>query len=639
MFVECLSILTAAALAAAAPRPSATATPVPAAAIDLDRFTVSGVGLESTAGQILEALGRPQEIQTISAALEEKDLSEDDIPLEKRPPERMRGQVVYAYFNRGIRIVLEEGEGKVERIDCFIDPSPPYARLTGSFVQPIPIPVRHVDMLRPLARQIYKDRRTAFFLRKDDRAPLREAAVLSFSADGWLSRVTFRWEENLEIDLDGLGVAGLRLGDSPQRVLELLGPPDAYGVRGRAYAGTWQREGIRVVAGKRGAGVSRITVHMADFDGGFAQPLTLTARKDAFREHLGGRIYQEEMARICAYREGEPLSPGKLVLAFDEDDRLHMLRIERTENVRADFDRREIAGVGVGASAAEARRALGPFGKWRAVRRGFVLAFPRQGLRLTTARAGDDPAGRRDGKAAPRWGEIGPVRRIDAQIKDSRGLYGAPFSFADTMDDFRKKAGRRIFLEKGDALFLSEDGRPPDRGVAAVVTFDPAGWPTAVAFREFRDLPVDMKAFTVAGVGLGTHADEVQRLLGRPDRARAIARDNVAVFSYLDEGIMVVIERMGRTVCKIVIDMELFEGSFVQDLTADSNADEFEKALHAQIYKADEKNLWFTPDGARPTWEDGAVSFGLTGEVDRITFQTLAVKKDGLLREITRELD
>jgi len=88
-------------------RPGAQ-SPAPAVRIDLERFTVNGVGLTSTSDEVRSALGPPQEEQKVSASEELKQqLDEargDDVPLEMRVPEQHFTRIVYAYFDRGIKM-------------------------------------------------------------------------------------------------------------------------------------------------------------------------------------------------------------------------------------------------------------------------------------------------------------------------------------------------------------------------------------------------------------------------------------------------------------------------------------------------------------------------------------------------------
>jgi hypothetical protein len=641
-----LFVLFACAVCFAVPLHAVEPTPLPGHRIDLARFTVDGVGLESSAEEVEQTFGPPEETQKISGVIglkekEKEEKEEEDIPLDKRPPEAIHDKVIYSYFRKGIKIIFNEEDMSIDSIDLFIEALPPYETFIGSFVQPIPIEVREIRMLRPFAKQIYKDGKNMLFLKKDDRTPRRETAMLFFTLEGWLSRITFREEENYTIDIDRLCVAGVCMGDSTERALEVLGPPDAYGTRGKSYTGQWFREGLKISAGKHGGGIYRIAINMVGFDGVFLQSLPLTARKTVLHDYLGGRIYQEGNARICAFRKGEPLSKDKLILKFDQDDRLKSVVFESIENIDVDFANQSVAGLKVGDSARDVQRILGRFDKSRRMRGGLALGFLRAGVRVVMTKAAEKAAkgAKKDQKAPVRWGEAGRVRKIEAMVKDSPGLHAAPFSLADHIDIYKKKAAKEIFREKEDTLYLSRNGRPPNPGVATLVTFEKTGWPQSVVFREFRDIVVDMKTFTVSGVGLGTHIDEVRRILGNPAKARLASDGSLEILSYVEEGITVVIDQMNRSVCKIIIDMDAFEGSFAQEVAVDSDADTFEKVLHPQIYKQDEKTFWLTRDGAKPTWEEAVINFSLSGGVDTISFQTLAVKKEGLLLDITRELE
>jgi hypothetical protein len=237
------------------------------------------------------------------------------------------------------------------------------------------------------------------------------------------------------------------------------------------------------------------------------------------------------------------------------------------------------------------------------------------------------------------WSEIGKIKQIDADINHCRGLYSVPVSLAENIDAYKKIARSMIFRRKGFTLYLSRDGRAPESGVVALVQFEKVGWPSSVLLKRFRNIVVDIEKFDVEGITLGTHADRVMEILGEPDRVRVLEKENLAVFVYSDLGLVIVINRMDRSVAKINIDMESFEGEFVQDLTLDSSADDYEELLYRKIYKHDEKRIWITPDGKKPTWEEAVVSFSLAGTIKEITFQTLAVKKEGILLDITRELE
>lgn len=618
-------------------------TPRPGPPIDIEKFTVGGVGLLSAPEEVRDLLGAPEEEQTLSAIVEEKDANqlqkerEEEDELETRPPAAQQARLTYAYFRKGIKVTFLADTKKVETIDVYVKGLPPYERYEGSFVQPIPIEVREQQLLRPLASQIYKDAPHTLYLKRDSAAPRRQCAVLAFSPEGWLTRVTFLWEENYALDLDRLCVAGVCLGDDAESAPARLGPPDKVGGRGRDRLGKWQREGIRLYAGRRDGKIRRIVVSLRQFDGGCVQPISLSGRKEAFHDLLKDRIYQESSVRICAYRKGEPLSPGKLVLNFDEDDRLQTAVFETAENVELDLEGFALAGIRVGDPVETVRRILKTPSKWRRSGRTMILGYPRQGVRVHLALKNPD----RKGPKAARfdWAECGEVKKVDTVLTTSIGLYATPYSLADTKGEYEKKAARRIFSKKYDTVYLSRDGKPPSPGPAAVIDFEKIGWPQAVTLREFQDIAVDMKAFSVAGITIGTHADEVLRTLGKPDRSRVIERDNLQVLRYIEKGVVVVVNTLDRSVCKITIQMDRFEGSFVQNLTPDSNADEFEKAVYPEIYKQDEKHFWLSPDGGVPTWKEGVVTFGLAGDVDTISFLTLAVKKEGILLDITRELE
>lgn len=621
--------------------------PAPAAGcrIDLDTFTVDGVGLLSSAAEVRAALGAPEEEQRISGVTTEEERErqraaagdEEGEDPDVRLPLKRQARIVHAYFAKGIRVVFLAETMRIESIDLYIRALPPYARFTGSFVQPFPVDVREADLLRPLARQIYKDTPVSLSLKKDDATPKRETALLSFGVEGWLTRVTFSWEENLEIDFDRLSVAGISPGDPVSLVLERLGPPDRHAVRAKQMIGRWEREGLRIHAGQDDGRVCRIVVALARFDGGSAQGFPLAQRKDAYRAHLKDRIYQESSARICAYRAGEPLSPQKLILNFDESDRLKSAVLDVAPNIAVDLASFAIGGIRVGDPARKVRKTLGSPKKWRRAGRQLILGYPVEGIRVHL----EDRAEGEPGRKAPgfSWGTLGEVKRVEAVLETSPRLYGTPFSFGSPAAAWEKEASAKCFSRKGDTLYLSPDGKPPARGVAALIAFEKVGWPHAAMLREFSDVAIDMKRFSVHGVTLGTHADEVLRLLGRPERARVLEKQHLEVLRYIAKGLVVVIDRMNRGVCKITVRMDRFEGSFVQDLAPDSNADEFEKAVYAQIYTQDEKRLCLSRDGKPPVWEEGIVNFGLSGEVDTIVFQTLGIKKEGILLDITRELE
>ena len=127
----------------------------------------------------------------------------------------------------------------------------PYGKFIGSFAQRMPLEVREAQLLRPLQKQIYKDKENVLYLKKDDK-PLRETAIMVFDGSGWLKRITFTWEENYDIDLDKLCVAGVCLGDTTEKLIERLGPPDNYNMRRGRMVGDWNREGLRVYARQKG---------------------------------------------------------------------------------------------------------------------------------------------------------------------------------------------------------------------------------------------------------------------------------------------------------------------------------------------------------------------------------------------------
>lgn len=630
------------------PSPSAAAragtpTPVPGLRIDLKHLTVDGIGLTSTVDEVIRVLGRPAEEQKTSASeavkkqLEEAEKAE--APVGKRIPEQQFNRIVYAYFDRGIKITFDEEDMKVHTVEIFVAKTPPYEQCRGS-LGAIPLDVRESQLLRPLAPQIYKDRQNVLYLKKDGRSPLRETAVLAFNVEGWLTRITLKWEENYDVDVDDLCVGGVCLGDDAKKAVERFGPPDFYGAKGNQLTAEWQREGLRIKARRSDQAITYIAVLPANFDGGFVQPLLLTNRKEAFHDYLDGRIYQEGSAKICAYAKGEPRSVGKAVLIFDDDDRLKSLVFDTIENVEVDFNAMTAAGIKVGDPAEEVRRRIGQFSKWRDLGDSIVAGYHRYGMRVFMTKKAGGGKGRKEArKSAPRWAELGSVGKIELAIKDHFGLYSVPLTLADTLKTYEKKGQAKIFRRKGNALYMSLDGRAPNPGVAAVVAFEKIGWPRFITFREFSDIIVDLKAFTVAGVGLGTHADQVFKTFGTPERRRTTRTGDLEILSYVGKGITVVIDPLSRSVCKITIDLERFEGSFAQELTLDSDADDYEKAVHALIYKQDEKTFWLSPDGKAPTWEEGVIYFSLTGDVQQISFLNLGVKKEGILLDITKELE
>jgi len=624
-------------------RVSGPPTPAPGNRIALDRFTLDVIGLTSSAEQVLRALGKPDEEQRISGSEEEKErLAEEKGGLvEKRPSEKFFDRVIFAYLTKGIRVIFEAKEMRIIRIEIFIAPSPPYDAAQGSFAQGIPLQAREVTLLRRHATQVYKDAKGFLALKKDEQSPRRETAVLAFSPEGWLSKITFAWEENLQIDIDRFCVGGICLGSPANRAQEVLGPPDTFNSgRGDRYISSWNREGLKIEADRRSLKILTIRIDTQNFDGGFLQPLSLTQRKQAFHDYLLDRIYIEGTSRICAYREGQLLSAEKVILTFDEDDRLLSIVFSTIPNVEVNFAKMSAAGLQVGDSAKQVLKLLGVTRKWRETRGSIVLGYPNYGMKLTMAKNATAGGKRPEGKAKPvPWGEIGRVKKIEVLPRDCSRLYSTPFTLVETLDSYKKRAAKYIFRQKEDTLYLSRDGRAPDSGIALLVGFERTGWPFSVTFKEFQNITVDMKAFTVAGIGLGTYADEVYRILGKPEKARELRGQNLSLIEYPQKGVAMVIDSLNRSVCKITIDMERYEGDFVQDLSIDSDADDFEKVLHAQIYKQDEKRFWFTRDGEPPVWEDGLITFGLTGDVEKISFLTLGVKKEGILLDITKELE
>jgi hypothetical protein len=611
--------------------------------IDLKRFTVDGIGLASTADEVIKVFGPPAEEQRLSASEEvRKQLEEEEreeVPIVKRIPERQFNRIVYAYFDRGIKITFNEEGMKIHTLEIFVSRTPPYERCKGS-LGAIPLDVRESQLLRPFAPQIYKDRQNVLYLKKNRREPLRETAVLAFNVEGWLTRITFKWEENYDVDIDDFCVGGVCLGDQAKKALDRFGPPDSYGGKGAQLTAEWRREGLRIEARRNDKTITRIAIRPANFDGGFAQPLLLTNRKETFHDYLAGRIYQEGSTRICAYAKDEPRSIKKLILGFDEDDRLKSIVFDMVGNVEVDFDAMAAAGVKVGDKAEEVRRRLGRFGKWRDLGDGIVAGYNRYGIRVFMNKKGGGGKGRKGAQvSAPRWTELGSVSRIELAVKDHAGLYSAPLSLADTLKTYEKKGRSKIFRRKGSSLYMSRDGRAPNPGVAAVVGFEKLGWPRAITFRKFNDVVVDFKAFTVAGLGIGSHADRVFKVLGTPERRRVTRKGDLDILNYVEKGITVVLDTMNRSVCKINVNMERFEGSFAQELTLDSDADDYEKAVHSLIYKQDEKTFWLSPDGKAPVWKEGVIYFSLTGDVKQISFLNLGVKKEGILLDITKELE
>lgn len=606
--------------------------------IDLKVFTVEGIGLSSSAEDVRRALGPPEEQEKLSKPAEDERDREKKESFEKREKEDYFTKVVYEYPSKGIRIVFRE-DMSIHAIEIFISEKAPYEEFKGSFVQPIPLEVREIELLRPLVRQIYKDKANALYLKKDEKSPLRESAVLLFNVEGWLRKITFTWEENFDVDLDRLCVAGVCLGDDGKRAIERFGPPDRMNSRGKRYVAEWNREGLRIYAKKKGGAIYRIIIMMDRFDGGFVQSLGLTHRKEAYHDYLAGRIYQEGSFKICAYRAAEPLSREKLILKFDDDERLRYIFLDTIRNIKADLRNGTIGTLKAGDSPKRLRRIMGPFSKGRELRDSYALAYPRYGMLVTLGQK-ERSKRRRDGEEErrPRWSEFGDVESISVDIKDLEGLYAVPVPLIYREDEYKEKAAKLIFREKGDAIYLSADGRAHDDEAVSMVTFEKSGWPMAVTLKIFDEIIVDMSTFTVAGIGLGTHADEVLRVLGQPDKVRTLKRENLAVFSYIYDGVTIAIDRMDRGVAKITLDMKVFEGSFVQDLTRDSHVDDYERELYKQIYKQGIRKLRLTTDGKKPTWEEAVIEFSLVGRVRKISFMTQAVKKEGLWWEITRDL-
>ncbi len=611
--------------------------------IDLKRFTVGGVGLLSSAEDVVQAFGHPEEEESISIPEEEEKRLAKEPPIEKREPEGWFDKVVYAYFEKGIKITFREEDMSVFSIELFPSALPPYEKFLGAFVQPLPLEVREVQLLRPFVKQIYRDEKNVLYLKKDDRSPLRETAILNFTVEGWLKKITFKWAENHDIDIDNFCIAGICLGDTIEKAMDRLGPPDSYSARKKRYVGKWNREGLMLYARKKSRKIYRIVITLNKFDGGFAQPLTLSHRKKAFHDYLDGRIYQEASNKICAYKKGEPLSEEKVILKFDEDDRLNYLFLDTISNIKLDYKKLSVGALRIGDSPKRLRKFMGPFSKCRRLKDGIALAYPRYGTRVSVEKIGEDKEERKTGEEEeePRvkWSEIGNIKKIVVTISRCSGLYSIPVSLAKDMDAYEELAKELIFRRKEHALYMSQDGLTPESGTVVVVDFEKAGWPRYITLKRFRNIVVDMKAFTVAGISLGTHADEVLRILGKPDRVNVLKKQNLTVFVYSDEGLMIVIDRMDRSVCKINIDMESFEGEFVQDLTLDSSADDYEKIFYKQIYRQDEKRLFLTRDGKKPTWEEAVVYFSLAGTINKISFQTLAVKKEGILIDITHALE
>ena len=85
--------------------------------------------------------------------------------------------------------------------------------------------------------------------------------------------------------------------------------------------------------------------------------------------------------------------------------------------------------------------------------------------------------------------------------------------------------------------------------------------------KKFQNVVVDMRAFTVGGITLGTHADEVLNVFGEPERLNDLKKQKLVVFSYLDKGLEFVIDRRDRKVCKININVKEFDGEFESRFT------------------------------------------------------------------------
>jgi hypothetical protein len=327
--------------------------------IDIGTFTIDGVGLLSSEEDVRRTFGPPEEIQKISAPIEEEDRLKRADLFEKRIAEAMIPKVIYSYFRKGLKITFREEDMRIDSMDIYISELSPYGKFIGSFAQRMPLEVREAQLLRPLQKQIYKDKENVLYLKKDDK-PLRETAIMVFDESGWLKRITFTWEENYDIDLDKLCVAGVCLGDTTEKLIERLGPPDNYNVRRGRMVGDWNREGLRVYARQKGKKIFQIIIGMSGFDGGFVQPILLANRKDVFHDYLEGRIYQEGSNRICAYKKGKPLSLEKLILKFDEDERLTWVFLDSARNVKLDFEKMSIAGIKVGGSSMGLRSGVSP---------------------------------------------------------------------------------------------------------------------------------------------------------------------------------------------------------------------------------------------------------------------------------------
>jgi hypothetical protein len=607
--------------------------------IDLRRFTVDGIGLSASPEDVRRVFGGPDEVKSLSAPFKD-ERHERKKGLKKRKPLEDFDKIVYAYFKKGLAFTFAEEDLKLFRMEIFISETAPYSECMGKFAHAIPFPVRETQLLRPLSRQIYKDRKNELYLQKDEVRPVREMALLKFTAEGWLKKITFERQENLTIDLDNFCVGGVCLGGASKDALAEFGPPDGWKPRRGKIVVEWRREGLAVYVTKKDKKIERIVVDTKEFDGGFAGDLRLTARKETFHDYLGDRIYQEGLYRICAYKKGEPLSVQKAVVRFDEDERCADIVFGSFTNVKADLEKMSIAGLAIGDSPKAMRRRMGTFTKWREMKDSVAIGYPNYGVRLVLAMSGRDKRKRRNKKPRkPRWDELGAIRKIEVNVDDCWGLYAVPVSLAKTKDGFEREASGLLFGEKGDSLFFSKDGHAPKKGVIAKVNFEKIGWPKEIALREYRDLAVDMKKFTIAGIGIGTHLDELLKKLGPPPKVKELKDQPFTVLRYVDEGFFIAVDNRTRSVVKIRINMELFEGSFVQALTLDAGLDDYEKLLYKQMYRQTGRALWLSRDGKKPTWEEAVIQASYTGRVEDIVFQTLAMRKEGLLYEITKELE
>ncbi|MCX6356941.1 MAG: hypothetical protein NT045_03545, partial [Candidatus Aureabacteria bacterium] len=551
-------------------------TPVPGERIDLQQFTVNGVGLSSTAGDVKRLIGPPEEEQKISASEDAKEAfaREETRKVPLRRGDNTRDMIIYAYMKRGIRIIFMDQEPEPRFIELFVNPSPPYASMTGSLTPGMPLNIREGQLLRPLIKQIYKEGRGMLFLKKDEGRPHREIALLEFTAEGWLTKITFRREENLDIDLDRFCVGGLCLGDPGSRALELLGSPDACGGGMLVSWADWWKEGIRVEMRKSDEKVNRIRILPQSFDGGFSQPLALMQRKSVFHDYLTQRIYQEGLTRICAYRKGDASRADKALLGFDEDDRLISILFETSKSVVIDYKAMSIGGVRVGDSPQTVLKLLGNTRKWRDLRNRVSVGYTAYGIRVLFKKKPAASGTRSASLKGLPWGDLDAAIAVEVLLRDAPWvcstpltLAETPLTLAETEDDYSRKAGPYIFRRKGDTIYMSGNGRSPVDGVATLIAFDRSGWPQSVTFKAFQDIPVDMKAFTVAGIGLGTHADQIHQVLGRPEKAREIKEAKLLFEEYVQKGLAFAIDPLNRTVCKIIIAMDRFEGDFAQGLS------------------------------------------------------------------------